>query len=45
VIFVNQKQGVTENYRRYLYNGFRARWQFEGSPLRLKVRSRKEPRR
>jgi predicted GTPase len=24
VIFVNQKDGVTENYRRYLYNGFRA---------------------
>jgi GTP-binding protein len=43
VIFVNQKQGVTENYRRYLYNGFRAQWGFLGVPLRLKFRSRKEP--
>ena len=42
VIFANQKDGVTENYRRYLYNGFRAAWGFEGSPLRLKFRSRKE---
>ncbi|MFP4624365.1 MAG: ribosome biogenesis GTPase Der [Gemmatimonadota bacterium] len=42
VIFVNQKKGVTENYRRYLYNGFRERWGFHGSPLRLKFRNRKE---
>jgi GTPase len=42
VIFVNQKQGVTDNYTRYLYNGFRARWGFLGTPLRLKFRSRRE---
>jgi GTPase len=42
VIFVNQKQGITENYRRYLYNGFRARWGFRGTPLRLRFRSRRE---
>jgi GTPase len=42
VIFVNHKDGVTENYRRYLYNGFRARWGFMGSPLRLRFRSRRE---
>ncbi len=45
VIFVNQRKGVTENYRRYLYNGFRDRWGFEGSPLRIKFRSRREARR
>ena len=45
VIFVNQKLGITDNYRRYLYNGFRDRWGFVGSPLRIKFRSRKEPRR
>jgi GTP-binding protein len=45
VIFVNQRKGITENYRRYLYNGFRDRWGFEGSPLRLKFRSRREARR
>ena len=45
VIFANQRDGVTENYRRYLYNGFREAWGFLGSPLRLKFRSRKEARR
>lgn len=45
VIFVNQKLGITDNYRRYLYNGFRDRWGFVGSPLRIKFRSRKESRR
>lgn len=45
VIFVNQRQGVTDNYRKYLYNGFRNRWGFLGSPLRLKFRSRAEARR
>ncbi len=45
VIFVNQREGVTENYRRYLHNGFRDRWGFMGVPLRLKFRSRAEVRR
>ena len=45
VIFVNNRNGVTENYRRYLYNGFRNRWGFTGSPMRLKFRSRSEDRR
>jgi GTPase len=45
VIFVNKKEGVTENYRRYLYNGFRARWSFLGSPLRLRFRGRRETER
>ena len=45
VIFVNQKLGITDNYRRYLYNGFRDRWGFIGSPLRVKFRSRKESKR
>ena len=44
VIFVNNRSGITENYRRYLYNGFRDRWGFEGAPLRMKFRSRKERR-
>ena len=44
VIFVNQRLGITDNYRRYLYNGFRDAWGFIGSPLRIKFRSRKESR-
>jgi GTPase len=42
VFFVNHKDGVTENYRRYLYNGFRARWGFIGTPLRLRFRGRRK---
>jgi GTPase len=45
VIFANTRDGVTENYRRYLYNGFRARWGFTGTPVRLKFRSRREAER
>jgi GTP-binding protein len=45
VVFVSQRKAVTENYRRYLYNGFRDRWGFIGSPIRLKFRSRREARR
>jgi GTP-binding protein len=44
IIFVNHRNGITDNYRRYLYNGFRDRWGFEGSPLRLKFRSRRPER-
>lgn len=42
VIFVNHPEGITENYERYLLNGFRARWGFTGSPLRLRIRRRRE---
>jgi GTP-binding protein len=42
VFFVNVKHGVSENYRRYLHNGFRDRWSFTGSPLRLRFRGRRE---
>ncbi|HUE76574.1 MAG TPA: ribosome biogenesis GTPase Der [Longimicrobiales bacterium] len=45
LIFVNHRQGVTENYRRYLHNGVRAQWGFMGTPIRLKFRSRKEEER
>jgi GTP-binding protein len=45
VVFVNNRNGVTENYRRYLYNGFRDRWGFVGAPMRLKFKSRAEARR
>lgn len=42
VFFVNVKHGVSDNYRRYLHNGFRERWPFSGSPLRLRFRGRRE---
>jgi GTPase len=42
VIFTNQPDGVPEHYMRYLQNGFRAAWSFMGSPLRLRLRARRE---
>ncbi len=42
VVFTNQPKGLKEPYLRYLRNGFRERWGFPGSPLRLRVRARRE---
>lgn len=42
VIFTNQPEGVPEHYMRYLHNGFRAAWSFMGTPLRLRLRARRE---
>jgi predicted GTPase len=33
---------VTDSYQRYLQNGFRAAWGFEGVPLRINLRRRGE---
>lgn len=46
VLWCNRPEELAEHYRRYLRNGFRAAWGFEGSPIRLKLRRReKEDRR
>jgi GTP-binding protein len=42
VIFTNHPEGVPEHYLRYLHNGFRGAWGFHGTPLRLRLRARKE---
>ncbi len=42
VVFTNQPKGITESYLRYLRNGFRDRWGFLGTPLRLRIRARRE---
>ena len=45
VLFSNMPREVQVDYARYLENGFRARWPFTGSPLRLSFkRSTKEDR-
>lgn len=41
VLFVNQPKGVPEHYLRYLRNGFRERWRFLGTPIRLRLRGRR----
>ncbi|MDT8435295.1 MAG: ribosome biogenesis GTPase Der [Gemmatimonadota bacterium] len=44
VLWSNRPADVKSNYLRYLSNGFRAAWGFEGSPLRIAVRKRPEGR-
>ena len=41
-IVSNRPDAIPEAYRRYLVNGFRAAWKFEGSPIRLKFTRRKK---
>ncbi len=42
VVFVNHPKGLTETYIRYLRNGVRESWPFTGTPIRLRVRGRRE---
>lgn len=42
VIFANHPKGLTDSYMRYLQNGFRERWGFTGSPVRIRIRGRRE---
>ncbi|HEX7240925.1 MAG TPA: ribosome biogenesis GTPase Der [Longimicrobiaceae bacterium] len=42
VLFVNFPDAVAESYQRYLHNGFRAAWGFQGVPLRITLRRRGE---
>lgn len=44
VIFTNQPKGIPEHYIRYLHNGFRERWGFTGTPIRIRIRGRREPK-
>jgi GTP-binding protein len=39
-IVCNRPHDVVESYQRYLVNGFRAAWGFDGAPLRLKITGR-----
>ena len=41
-IVSNRPEAIPEAYTRYLLNGFRAAWQFTGSPVAIKFRRRRE---
>ncbi len=41
LLWANYREGVAPSYRRYLVNQLRARYGFEGTPLRLIVRARR----
>jgi GTP-binding protein len=42
VVWANRPKELRTSYLRYLSNGFRRAWSFEGSPLRIRVRKRGE---
>jgi GTP-binding protein len=42
VLFVNHAKAMTDAYLRFLVNGFREAWGFLGSPVRLRIRARRE---
>ncbi|MFQ5889911.1 MAG: ribosome biogenesis GTPase Der [Gemmatimonadota bacterium] len=44
VLWANRPEDIARSYLRYLHNGFRQAWGFDGTPLRLKVRRRDEER-
>ena len=43
VIFSNTPDGVKAPYKRYLMNRLRARYGFEGSPIRIQLRKKRRP--
>jgi GTPase len=45
VLFANRPQELADHYVRYLENGFRDAWNFEGTPIRIRVRARRGDRR
>lgn len=42
VLWSNLPDAVPDSYMRYLHNGFRAAWGFDGAPLRINLRHRRE---
>ncbi len=45
VLFVNRPRELADHYVRYLENGFRDAWNFEGSPIRIRLKQRRGDRR
>ena len=39
VLFSNLPRKIPEHYIRYVVNGFRERWGFLGSPIRIQLRA------
>ncbi|MBW3534550.1 MAG: ribosome biogenesis GTPase Der [Gemmatimonadetes bacterium] len=43
VAFSNMPGDVPEHYIRYIHNGFRERWGFMGTPVRIRIRASNDP--
>ena len=44
VLFVNHAKAITDNWLRYIHKGVREHFGFTGTPVRLRVRGRREPK-
>ena len=44
VLFTNRPKDLKDSYLRYLSNGFRREWGFDGCPLRLRPKRRRPER-
>lgn len=44
VLWLNRPADLAEHYRRYIHNGFREAWGFEGSPVRIRLKKREDTR-
>ncbi len=44
LLWANRKKGLSESYRRFVVNQLRARYGFEGSPMRLVIKAKNEKR-
>jgi GTP-binding protein len=42
VVFANHPKAIPESYLRFLHNGFRDAWGFMGSPIRIRLKARRE---
>jgi GTP-binding protein len=43
-VFGNHPEAIPEHYIRFLHNGFREKWGFTGSPLRIILRRKNSDR-
>jgi GTP-binding protein len=42
VLFANHPEGIEEGYLRYMNNALREHWPFTGTPIRFRLRGRRE---
>ena len=42
VLFANYPKSIEESYVRYIQNTFREHWSFQGTPIRIRLRGRRE---
>jgi GTPase len=44
LLFANRREGISESYRRFVLNQLRRRYGFDGTPIRVVIRSKSDPK-